>query len=78
MSPWERFYHYALRNGYVCPFHALFIYLIPGDVLPGDSKAIGIICALLNLSYPSYTHPRVDDFDDGEDLACGRGKSQTI
>ena len=26
--------------------------MIPKDVLPGDSKAIGIICALLNFSYP--------------------------
>ena len=36
-------YHWALRNDYVCPFHAL---LIPEDVLPGESKAIGIIGAL--------------------------------
>ena len=38
--------HYALRNDYVYQFYALFIYLIPEDVLPGDSKAIGIICTL--------------------------------
>ena len=38
--------HYALRNDYVYQFYALFIYMIPEDVLPGDSKAIGIICAL--------------------------------
>ena len=44
--------HYALRNDYVYQFYALFIYLIPENVLPGDSKAIGIICALLNHSYP--------------------------
>ena len=34
-----------------------FIYLIPEDVLPGDSKAIGIICTLLNLSYPELYSP---------------------
>ena len=45
------------RNDYECQFHALFIYLIPEDVLPGDSKAIGIICALLNLSYPELYSP---------------------
>ena len=33
-------------------FYGLFIYLIPEDVLPGDSEAIGITCALLNHSYP--------------------------
>ena len=27
------------------------------DVLPGDSKAIGIICALLNLSCPELYSP---------------------
>ena len=32
-----------LRNDYVCQFYALFIYQILDDVLPGDSKAIGII-----------------------------------
>ena len=42
---------------YVCQFYALFIYLIPEDVLPGDSKAIGIICTLLNLSYPELYSP---------------------
>ena len=38
--------HYALRNDYVYQFYAVFIYLIPEDVLLGDSKAIGITCAL--------------------------------
>ena len=33
------------------------LYLIPEDVLPGDSKAIGIICAPLNLSYPELYSP---------------------
>ena len=46
--------HFALRNDYVCQFHALFISL---DVLPGDSKAIGIICTLLNHSYPELYSP---------------------
>ena len=31
---------------YAYQFYALFIYLIPEDVLPGDSKAIGITCTL--------------------------------
>ena len=54
-----------------------FIYLIPEDVLPGDSKAIGIICTLLiNLSYPELYSP--DDDDDGEELAWGRGKTRTF
>ena len=38
--------HSALRNDYVYQFYALFIHLILEDVLPGDSKAIGIIGAL--------------------------------
>ena len=33
-------------------FYALFIHMILENVLPGESKAIDIICALLNLSYP--------------------------
>ena len=38
--------HYALRNDYVCQFYALFVHLILEDVLPGNSKAIGILGAL--------------------------------
>ena len=45
------------RERYVCQSHALFMYLIPEDVLLGDSKVIGIICALLNLSYPELYLP---------------------
>ena len=56
------------------------IYLIPEDVLPEDSKAIGII------PIPSYTHPRKknfledddDDDDDGEELAWGREQTRTF
>ena len=33
-------------NDYLYQFYALFIHLILEDVLPGDSKAIGIIGAL--------------------------------
>ena len=43
---------------YIYQFHALFIYLIPEDALPGDSKVIGIICALKTIPIPGYTHPR--------------------
>ena len=59
-------------------FHGLFIYLIPEDVLPGDSKAIGIICALKNRSYPesdrSYPELYSPDDDDGEELVWEREK----
>ena len=43
---------YALRNDYVYQYYSFFIYMIPEDVLPEDSKAIGIIFALKNHSYP--------------------------
>ena len=43
---------------YIYQFHALFIYMIPEDALPGDSKVIGIICALKTIPIPGYTHPR--------------------
>ena len=36
----------------------IHIYMIPEDVLPGDSKAIGIIGVLLNHSYPELYSPR--------------------
>ena len=66
----------------VCPFHILFIYLIPEDVLPRDSKAIGIICALFKpfLSRVILTREEEDDDDDdeGEDLAWGRGITRTF
>ena len=55
MSPWGRFY--LTLNDYICQFYALFIHLIIEDVLPGDSKAIGIIGALLNISYPELYSP---------------------
>ena len=38
--------HTILRNDYVYQFRALFIYLIPADVLPGNSTTIGIIDTL--------------------------------
>ena len=45
---------YSTSN-YIMITYISFTYLIPGDVLPGNSKAIGIICALWNCSYPDYT-----------------------
>ena len=54
----------------------LFIHLILEDVLPGDSKAIGIIGALY-LSGVILTRELEDDDDDDDDdeLAWGRGKT---
>ena len=46
-----------LRNDYVYRLHALFIYLIPEDVRPGNSTPIGIIGALGTVPIASYTHP---------------------
>ena len=54
--------------------YALFIHLILEDVLPGDSKAIGIIVKPF-LSGVVLTR---EDDDDGEDLAWGRGKTRTF
>ena len=51
------------------------MYLIPEDVIPGYSKAIGIICALQNYFYPELYLSREDDDDDdggSEKLAWGR------
>ena len=42
-----------LRNDYVYQFHALFKCLIPEDILPGDSKAIGIIALFKTVPIPS-------------------------
>ena len=54
--------------------------MIPEDVLPGDSKATGIICALLNLSVilTREEDEEDDDDDDGEELAWVRGKTRTF
>ena len=37
MSPWKcLILHSIIRNDYIYQFHALYIYLIPKDVLSGD------------------------------------------
>ena len=36
---------------------SFMLYLIREDVLPGNAKAIGIICALLNHSYHELCSP---------------------
>ena len=53
MSPWERFSTHYVMITYV----SFMLHLILEAVLPGDSKAIGIVGTLLNLSYPELYSP---------------------
>ena len=68
----------TLRNDYVCQFHALFIYLIPEDVFPEDSKSIDSFKPFLSgvILTREEEDDHEDDDDDGEELVWGRGKTR--